>query len=237
LNPTVWEAFAGLDLGVKPRAYPISIRALAGGVAVEETLILTVRARRFPERRITVAERFARPPASALARIEREAKDMAAILAAVSPGRAWGTAFALPVPGRMTSPFGRLSIVNGEARSPHSGTDFAAPVGTPVKAPHTGRVVLSADLYYAGEAVIVDHGLGVYSMLAHLSRRDVQVGDVLESGQRVGLSGATGRITGPRLHWSIRVAGARVDPLSLVEVSGRRDPELVPQAAGGRRDR
>jgi murein DD-endopeptidase MepM/ murein hydrolase activator NlpD len=98
-------------------------------------------------------------------------------------------------------------------------------------------VVLSADLYYAGETIMVDHGLGVYSLLAHLSQREAQAGDVVEAGQRVGLSGATGRITGPHLHWSVRLAGARVDPLSLVDVSGREGPGATSRGAGGRRQR
>lgn len=229
-NPTVWEAFAGLDVGVKPGRYPITIRASAGGAVVEKTMMLTVRAKRFPVRRITLAERFAQPPASMLARIEREAKELTAILAGVSPDGTQGGGFVRPVPGNLTSPFGRLSIVNGEVRNPHSGADFAAVAGTPVTAPNAGRVVLSDGLYFAGETIVVDHGLGVYSLLAHLSQRDVEVGDIVEARQHVGLSGITGRITGPHLHWSVRLAGARIDPLSLVAVSGHKDPDVAPLA-------
>ncbi len=134
----------------------------------------------------------------------------------------WTEPFAAPVPGIPTSSFGRRSIVNGEPRAPHSGMDFQAPTGTPVTAPNRGTVVLVADQYFAGRVVIIDHGARVYSYLAHLSAIDVTNGDVVERGQRVALSGATGRVTGPHLHWTLRIGAARVDPLSMVYVTRSR---------------
>jgi murein DD-endopeptidase MepM/ murein hydrolase activator NlpD len=111
-------------------------------------------------------------------------------------------------------------VFNGEARSPHGGTDFLSPAGTPVRAPNAGRVVAARELYFAGQTVMIDHGAGVFSQLAHLSRIDVQEGESVRPGQVVGQVGATGRVTGAHLHWAVRVAGARVDGLSLLALLG-----------------
>jgi murein DD-endopeptidase MepM/ murein hydrolase activator NlpD len=119
-------------------------------------------------------------------------------------------------------------VFNGEPRSPHAGTDFLSPAGTPVKAPNTGRVVVARDLFFSGNTVVIDHGAATFSMLAHLSRIDVAEGERITRGQRVGLVGATGRVTGPHLHWALRVAGARVDPLSALALLGEMPPAPVP---------
>ena len=103
-------------------------------------------------------------------------------------------------------------------RSYHSGTDFKAPTGTPIYSVNDGIVKLSSDRYYAGNSVIIDHGHGVYSCYYHLSRLDVKVGQKVKQGEQLGLSGATGRVTGPHLHFSVRVHGVQVDPLQILEV-------------------
>jgi murein DD-endopeptidase MepM/ murein hydrolase activator NlpD len=217
-DPLVWEALTGLDLSVKPGPWRIAVRAESGRAAAEAVETLQVHARTFPSRRITVDPRFATPPASERPRIEREAKQLAAILAAVTPARSWRLPFGVPVPGRATSAFGRVSIVNGIRQNPHTGTDFSAAAGTPVRAPAAGTVVLSDNLYFAGDAVVIDHGLGVYSLMAHLSERRTKPGDAVAAGDVVGLSGATGRVMGPHLHWSVRIGDARIDPESLLSV-------------------
>lgn len=217
-DPLVWEAVLGLDVSAKPGPLQLEIHGAGGGAVVDQSYTLTVAPKTFPARRITVDPKFVDPPKSELPRIEREAKQMAAVLGVVSPARLWRGPFRVPVPGAATSGFGRISIINGQRRTPHTGTDFQAAVGTPIQAPNAGVVVLSDALYYSGETVIVDHGLGVFSFLAHLSRRDVAAGDAVQAGQVVGLSGVTGRITGPHLHWSVRVGAARVDPLSLIAI-------------------
>jgi murein DD-endopeptidase MepM/ murein hydrolase activator NlpD len=217
-DPLVWEAVVGIDISAKAGPMALTAHAVAGAGRGDATHTLVVTPKTFPVRRITVDPKFVDPPASELPRIEREAKLMAAVLAVVSPERLWAGAFSAPVPGAATSGFGRISVTNGQRRTPHTGTDFQAAVGTPVAAPNAGRVVLSEALYFSGETVIIDHGLGVFSFLAHLSRRDVATGDAVASGAVVGLSGVTGRITGPHLHWSVRVGPARVDPMSLLAV-------------------
>jgi murein DD-endopeptidase MepM/ murein hydrolase activator NlpD len=220
-DPLVWEAVLGLDLEAKAGPLRIAVRADGGGAGREAMHELAVRPKTFPARRIAVDPKFVDPPASELPRIEREAKRLTAIFTVVSPERQW-TTFMPPVPGPATSAFGRVSIINGQRRSPHSGADFQAATGTPIKAPAAGTVVLSDALYFSGDTVIIDHGLGMFSLLAHLSRRDVAEGDRVKAGAVVGLSGVTGRITGPHLHWTVRIGASRVDPLSVLRVLGDR---------------
>ena len=132
--------------------------------------------------------------------------------------RLWSGGFLRPVPGDSTSSFGRRSVFNGQPRSPHSGTDFRGAEGTRITAPNAGIVVLAADLYFSGNVVIIDHGWGLYSYFAHLSSIAVEDGIRVEQGDVVGDVGATGRVTGPHLHWTVRLNDARVDPLSLMQL-------------------
>jgi Peptidase family M23 len=211
-----WQGLVPID--VEAGAGPHSLRITASGSdrSLQHEYPLTIAKRVFPTRRITVAPEFVEPPAEARPRIERERKRVEAIFAAPAPDRLWIDAFVVPVPGDATSSFGRRSIINGQPRGAHTGTDFQAATGTPVVAPNDGRVVLADDLYFAGQTVIIDHGLGLYSYLAHLSELTVSEGSFVKRGGKVGLSGATGRVTGPHLHWTMRIGASRVDPMSLL---------------------
>ena len=213
----VWRGLVGIDLATSPGEYPVAVRATTGGGdRVRSTYTLNVDPKEFPTRHLSVSPSFVNPPAEAFERIQREARKVAAIFRAASGERQWQGGFAAPVPGEATSSFGRRSVFNGQARSPHSGTDFRAGDGTRVKAPNAGTVVLTGDLYFSGNVVILDHGWGLYSYFAHLSAIDVAEGDIVTQGQVVGKVGATGRVTGPHLHWTVRLNDARVDPLSLM---------------------
>jgi murein DD-endopeptidase MepM/ murein hydrolase activator NlpD len=215
-----WWGLIGIDVEASPGRHEVSVEAQgADGVTLSARHVLTIKAREFPVRRLSVDDAFVNPPASTRARIQAEAKTVEAVLARVTRGRRWEGGFARPVPGEATSGFGRRSILNGEVRSIHAGVDFRAANGTPVRAPADGRVALAAEHYFAGKLVIIDHGLGLFSFLAHLSSVSVTEGQGVSRGDVVGLSGATGRVTGPHLHWSIRLSGARVDPLSVVALS------------------
>ena len=215
----VWEGLVGIDLLVEPGDHDVALRIeSAAGAAFERVYTLLVEHKAYRTRQLTVAPRYVEPPPEVTARIQREAQQQAAIFATATPDRLWRGPWGRPVPGQATSAFGSRSVFNGQARNPHSGADFRAAEGTPVTAPNGGRVAQSGDTYFSGGSVILDHGWGLYSYFAHLSQMLVEVGDVVESGQVVGHAGATGRVTGPHLHWTLRLNGARVDPLSLIEL-------------------
>jgi len=216
-NARRWHALIGIDLDVKPGAYTVHVSAASPQGPVAADLQIHVLAKRFPTRRLSVDEAFVNPPESARTRIDAESKETAAIFANSAPTRLW-TTFVRPVAHPANSAFGTRSVFNGQPRNAHSGADFLSPAGTPVKAAGAGRVMLAKNLYYSGNTVIIDHGLGVFSLFAHLSRIDVAAGDTVTADQIVGLVGATGRVTGAHLHWTVRVAGARVDPLGLLAV-------------------
>jgi len=212
-----WNGFAPIDLSTPAGTYTLRLQGRTiDGLAIAQPHLIRVLPRTFPTRRITVDDKFATPPDDVMPRIEREQALTESIFSTLTPERLWSRGFIAPVPGAATSSFGRRSVVNGQPRSPHSGTDFQAATGTPVVAPNRGRIVLADDLYFPGRTVIIDHGAGVYSYLAHLSSIAVKDGETVDRGERIGLSGASGRVTGPHLHWSLRIGKARVDPLSLV---------------------
>ena len=217
LSSTHWQALVGIDLDRKPGEYRVRVDA-GGGVTADETL--TVLAKKFPTRRLTVDENFVNPPATVEARIKRESELLASTYAHSSGERLWTGPFVRPVPQAANSRFGTRSIFNGQPRNAHGGADFLSPAGTPIHAPNAGRVVIARDLYFSGNTVIIDHGQGVFSMLAHMSAIDVHEGDRVEPGDLVGKVGATGRVTGPHLHWAVRINDARIDPLSVLQLLG-----------------
>jgi murein DD-endopeptidase MepM/ murein hydrolase activator NlpD len=223
-----WRALIGIDLEVKPGSYPVTVIAGANAHSVAAELPLVVGRGVFRTRRLTVKDAFVTPPAAEQARIEEDARLLAAVWASSADERYWSAAFARPVPGAANSAFGTRSVFNGQRRNPHGGADFLSGAGTPVHAPNAGRVVVARDLYFSGNTVVIDHGLGLFSMLAHLSAIHVQEGDAVAADQVVGLVGATGRVTGPHLHWAVRAGNARIDPLSLLALLGQRDATPKP---------
>jgi murein DD-endopeptidase MepM/ murein hydrolase activator NlpD len=211
-----WHALVGIDLDTKIGPYDAIVTA--GREHTTERLAVTRRV--FPTRRLTVNPDLVHPPPDQKARVDREAQRLHEIWDHPAPQRLWTMPFERPVPDEANSAFGTRSIYNGESRPPHTGADFLSPIGRPVKAPNAGRIVLADPQYFSGNTVIIDHGLGLFSILAHLSEIDVKVGDVVTVGQIVGRVGATGRVTGPHLHWGVRLNNTRVDPLSLLYVAG-----------------
>jgi len=212
---TSWRALIGIDLECRPGIYPV-IAESGGDHALRATHDLTVMKRDVRVRVLKVAPDYVNPPPDLLARIRSEAQFMTAVYEHSAPEPAWEDGLRRPVAEPANSSFGTRSVFNGEPRSPHAGTDFLSPAGTPIAAPAAGRVVGARELFFTGNTVIIDHGLGVFSMLAHLSRFDVHEGDTVQAGDILGLVGATGRVTGPHLHWAMRIGSARVDPLSAL---------------------
>ena len=217
LGESDWLALVGIDLDVAPGEYPVTIDAtLDDGSPAGHVETLMVEAKKFPTRQLRVSPQFVNPPPSVQHRIDRERRQLGTLFRAIGPEPCWRGSFVQPIEVSVVSGFGVRSVYNGEPRAPHNGADFASPTGTPVQAPGGGRVVLAESLYFTGWTVMIDHGLGLVSLLAHLSRIDVRVGTDVVAGDRVGLVGATGRVTGPHLHWTVRLQGARVDPLSVI---------------------
>ncbi len=217
-GPLEWRGFVAAGLDAKPGVYDVDVISVDGAGAVSNSKTpLTVVRKQFETRRLRVGGQFVNPPAGEAERIASEAKRLAALFTQTTP-RAWRGTFQLPVPGTATSSFGRLTVLNGESRGRHQGADFRAATGTPVVAPNAGRVVMAEDLYFSGNTVVIDHGLGMFSLLAHLSRLDVTAGRDVARGEMLGLSGATGRVTGPHLHWALRLSEFSVDPLAVVAV-------------------
>jgi murein DD-endopeptidase MepM/ murein hydrolase activator NlpD len=153
-----------------------------------------------------------------LARWKAEQAQVKAVLANDSHTKLWQGGFIEPVTGRRTGIFGSVRIMNGQVRNAHNGEDIGAPIGTEVIATNDGIVRLTVDHIFSGKGVFVDHGLGLYSMYFHLSEVLVKEGDLVKAGEIVGKVGATGRATGPHLHWGVNLNGARVNPYALLDL-------------------
>ncbi|MBC7348390.1 MAG: M23 family metallopeptidase [Candidatus Aminicenantes bacterium] len=210
----------GLDVMSRPGEKNLEIELWAGGQPLEKLSVsLEVAARDFPRRKLTVDQKYVTPPREVLARIKREAELLALVYSTTSPDWLVEGPFILPCDGKLTPNFGQQRIYNNVPRSVHTGVDIAVPAGHPIKSINSGRVVLASDLYYSGKTVIIDHGLGLFSSYSHLSKLLVRRGEMVRTGQVVGLAGSTGLSTGPHLHWAVKIYEARVDPLSLLELA------------------
>lgn len=151
-------------------------------------------------------------------RAQKEARRIKRVYAEGSIERLWQGGFQLPMSSEITSPFGNKRVFNGQLKSYHNGVDFRARTPLPVFAANSGIVKLADDLFYSGNAVIIDHGTGIFTIYAHLSRIDVAAGQYINKGERLGLTGATGRVSGPHLHWGVKINGIAVNPMELIEV-------------------
>jgi len=224
-----WQGLVAVPLDTETGRRDLVVRATtADNMTTLARVEMQVARAKFPERRLTVDERFVDPPESEVNRILAEAKRLDGLFAAIRPGRLWTGAWRMPVPGTATSSFGRQTILNGVTRGRHQGADFRAGVGTSIQAPNAGEVVLADDLYFSGNTVVLDHGAGLYSLFAHLSKTNVRLGSRVARGDVLGEVGATGRVTGPHLHWAVRLQNTSVDPLSLVEAVATVDREAAP---------
>ncbi|MEC8047963.1 MAG: M23 family metallopeptidase [Pseudomonadota bacterium] len=195
---------------------PAQITFVYGGQ--DQTHTFEIVDKRYTEQRITLQNKeMVSPNPKQLERIRAESKRQRAIYATVSAPMDLSTGFSMPLEGITTSLYGHRRFFNDQPRSPHSGLDIAAPTGTPIVAPAQARVALVDDLYYNGKSVFLDHGQGLITMYCHLSEQTVSTGELVQQDQVIGLVGATGRVTGPHLHWSVSLNGYRIDPLAFRE--------------------
>ncbi|HUF73772.1 MAG TPA: M23 family metallopeptidase [Gammaproteobacteria bacterium] len=215
-----WLTVIGVDLDAEPGAHALVIEQDLGAAGTQrDTGQVIVAAKQFPTTELTVEPGYVELSPENQERAAREAREIDAIYANLTPERYWSEPFEVPVPGTTGGRnFGHRRVFNGQPRNPHSGADLNAGTGTPIQAANRGRVVLAKDLFFSGNAVFLDHGLGVYSVYLHLSEILAEPGQMLEKGEVLGLAGATGRVTGPHLHWGVRVLDARVDPFSLLDL-------------------
>ena len=220
----VRKALLGVDLEKAAGKYEFAVAAqLQSGEHVSCLATFAVKAGHFATESLTVKKQFVEPDPEQEARAEAETKRLRVIYDTVTPDRLWIGPFRMPLEGEFKgSNFGKRRVLNGHPGSPHSGVDFPAPTGTPVHAAQKGRVVLAEDLYFSGNTVIVDHGLGIYTFYCHFSEIDAKLGDEVVAGTVIGKVGATGRVTGPHLHWGLQVQHTRVNALELLRVLGTR---------------
>jgi murein DD-endopeptidase MepM/ murein hydrolase activator NlpD len=208
-----WRALIGLPLSTAPgkHEYTVQVAKLESRIAFE------VAAKSYATQTLTVNPGQVNLSARALARVGRERLKIDAALSRFSLNEPTTLRLTQPVPGVRSSSFGLRRVFNGEARNPHSGMDIAATAGTPVLAPAAGVVADTGNFFFNGNTVFIDHGMGFITMYCHLSKIDVRPGQRLTTAQQLGLVGATGRVTGPHLHWGISLNRAWVDPALFVD--------------------
>jgi len=219
-----WYALAGVDVEGAVGASTLRITARRGGGATDLSRSVEIHPAHYRTGKLTVAPEFVEPGPEELARIKAESELKANVFAESATEPLWTGNFRAPVNAAPTDSFGTRRTFNGELESVHKGMDFRAATGTVVRAGNNGVVVLARALYFEGNCVAIDHGLGLYTISMHLSRIDVKEGQRVRTGEEIGLSGATGRVTGPHLHWAVRWEGAYLDPAKLLkmDLSGAR---------------
>lgn len=214
-----WAGFIGADLTTKPGRYNMEISLSDSNRP--NAITVSVLSRDYGVRRLTLPKEMVELDLDTLKRVREESKTVKGLFISSGKTPLWMGKWIRPVPGMIVGPFGRRSIINGMERSPHSGVDFKAAEGDPIKATNRGIVALVENHFFSGLSIIIDHGGGIQSMYFHLSKDFVKVGQLVEKGAIIGLAGSSGRVTGPHLHFGIRLNNGRIDPIKLIEISGR----------------
>jgi murein DD-endopeptidase MepM/ murein hydrolase activator NlpD len=214
---STWYSLAGVAYETKPGNYDLALEAvMRDGRTVRLAHPVSVHAATYKTSRLTVAQKYVTPDPETLRRIEDEKAIKNAAFSHFIASPEWAGNFIAPVPMEVSESYGTSRTFNGKLASVHRGTDYRAPPGTLVHASNAGEVVLARELYYEGNCVVIDHGLGFMTLYMHLSKFDVKEGDKVEKGQTIALSGGTGRVTGPHLHLSVRWNGEYLDPAKLL---------------------
>jgi murein DD-endopeptidase MepM/ murein hydrolase activator NlpD len=211
-----WYGLAGVDVEAKPGSYKLLLEAtLSSGAVLRDEQNILVHSGHYKTEKLTVPERFVQPDPETLRRIEMEKKIKEAAFSHDIPNPEWSGKFVPPIDTTVSEGFGTRRTFNGKLASIHRGLDYHAKPGSAVTAANSGEVVLARELFYEGNCVIIDHGQQFYTLYMHLSHLEVTEGEKVEKGQGIGLSGSTGRATGPHLHTAVRWQGAYLDPAQL----------------------
>lgn len=216
-QPGQWSGVGGVAVDQKPGRYELTMAALTH----DDRQFLagtdfTVAGRKYSRARLSVSPDMIRLSPQAQSQVDADREAFRAVWANPAETRYWEGPFVRPVPGRITAGFGQRRVYNGEVKSVHNGVDLAADYGEAVRSAAAGKVVLVRDAYIEGTTVVLDHGAGLFTLYCHLSRAKVEVGQMVEKGQVIALAGASGRVTGPHLHYGGVVQGVKIDPLSLL---------------------
>lgn len=213
-----WYGVAGIDLETKPGTYALQLQGKnQAGADVSFTSQVLVSEKHYPSTAVNgVPGKFVEPPPEVAARIAEESAFKHQVFSRFEPESFWSGQFAPPVAGIVKEIFGSARVVNKTQKAVHRGLDFRAAVGTPVHAANNGSVVLARNLYFEGNCVMVDHGDGLTTIYMHLSEFKVKEGESVKTGQLLGLSGNTGRVNGPHVHFAVRWQGIYLDPETLL---------------------
>ncbi|WP_455242546.1 M23 family metallopeptidase [Petrachloros mirabilis] len=217
-EPPGYVGLLGIDMQDTPGTYELEVDVKRGEQTKHLSYNVLVAKEKFAVERLKLPKNKVDLDAKSIARWKAEQEQVRQALAESSRLKLWRSDFVEPVNGRRSGKFGSVRIMNGKPRNPHNGEDIGAPMGTEVLATNDGVVRITVDHIFSGKGVFVDHGLGFYSMYFHLSEILVNDGDLIKAGQVIGKVGATGRATGPHLHWGVRLNGARVNPYSLLDL-------------------
>jgi murein DD-endopeptidase MepM/ murein hydrolase activator NlpD len=221
VNPRTrsWDGIAGISLETKPGAYVLLLKGTTKvGQEIRFERKVAVHAARYPSIAVRVPTKFTEPSPAQLQEIKQDKEIKAKTFLHMEPQREWSGHFLPPVRARISDLFGTRRVFNGETRSVHEGLDYAVPAGTPVAAINAGTVILARPLFFEGNCVVLDHGQGLLTLYLHLSKFRVKEGDRVTRGQIVGISGGTGRATGPHLHLAVRWQGIYVNPATLLKL-------------------
>jgi hypothetical protein len=215
-RPNVWYGLAGVDVEAKTGSYPLELEAtMPDGRVLHTVREVLIRPSTYKTVTLKVPERFVQPDPEALKRIEADQEMKKKAFSHQTPAPEWSGSFHAPISSTVSEPFGTRRTFNGKLASIHRGVDYHAKEGTPILAANSGTVVLARELFYEGNCVIIDHGQQFMTLYMHLSHIQVSEGERVKEGQQIGLSGATGRATGPHLHVAVRWQGAYLDPIQL----------------------
>lgn len=235
-DPKIWYALAGADFQTQAGSYPVKVVAvLADGKRLSTEKPVDVAAKDFKTGAVEVPEKYVEPNAAEQRDIARDELLKKRAYSHVIEKPLWSGDFIKPVDGPATENFGENRVLNQEEQSTHRGTDFEVKEGSPVLASNSGTVVLAKDMFYEGKCVIIDHGQRFYTTYMHLSKIEVRAGQRVKKGKQIGLSGSTGRVTGPHMHMGVRWNGAYLDPVQLLSLTLPKLDEHATRAARDRR--